>query len=119
MVVRDDENADNCKYGYTSLAQVKEVVANYSAAGIPLDTQWMDIDYMQEYRDFTTDAVQFPAADVQAFVQQLHADGQHFVPIIDPGIMVMSGYDAFDQGVKDDIFIKDISGGYRTSHSSC
>lgn len=35
----------NCKYGYTSLKQVEEVVANYSAAGIPLDTQVTDYYY--------------------------------------------------------------------------
>jgi alpha-glucosidase (family GH31 glycosyl hydrolase) len=28
------------------------------------------------------------------------------------GIMVYSAYDAYQQGVKDDLFIKDISGGY-------
>ena len=58
------------------------------AIGIPLDTQWADIDYMQNYRDFTTDSVNFPTAEVKSFVNQLHTQGQHFVPIIDPGIMV-------------------------------
>jgi alpha-glucosidase (family GH31 glycosyl hydrolase) len=87
----------NCRYGYTSLTEVKEVVANYSAANIPLETQWMDIDYMQNYRDFTYDAVQFPASQVSAFVDNLHAKGQHFIPIVDPGIMVYDGYDAYDR----------------------
>eukprot|EP01038_Epipyxis_sp_PR26KG_P009449 gene9449-12733_t len=102
----------NCKYGYTSLNQVQQVVANYSAAGIPLDTQWMDIDYMQNYRDFTFDSVNFPQEQVSAFVYQLHSNGQHFVPIVDPGIMVKSNYDAYEQGLKEDLFVKDIKGGY-------
>ena len=93
--------------------QVEAVVANYSAANIPLDTQWVDIDYMQDYRDFTFDAgtlnlivslsiiyffnlyylhtVNFPQSEVVSFVEGLHKNGQHFVPIIDPGIMVYAG----------------------------
>jgi alpha-D-xyloside xylohydrolase len=102
----------NCKYGYTSVYQVEEVVANYSAAGIPLDTQWMDIDYMQAYKDFTTDATNFPVTEVKSFVDNLHAKGQHFVPIVDPGIFVQSGYDAYEQGIAQDVFIKDMTGGY-------
>jgi len=100
----------NCKYGYSSLQQVIDVVANYSAAQIPLETQWMDIDYMQDYRDFTTDAKNFPMDQVASFVNTLHQKGQRFVPMVDPGIMAMSGYDAYEQGVKDDIFVKDIKG---------
>lgn len=100
----------NCKYGYTSVYQVEEVVANYSAAGIPLDTQWMDIDYMQEYRDFTWDSKNFPESTVSDFVDKLHQNGQHFVPIIDPGIMVYNNYDAYDEGMKKDLFVKDING---------
>lgn len=101
----------NCKYGYESVYQVEEVVANYSSAGIPLDTQWMDIDYMQNYRDFTTDSEKFPQSEVKSFVDTLHKNGQHFVPIVDPGIMVMSGYDAYEEGLKLDLFIKDVKGG--------
>jgi alpha-glucosidase (family GH31 glycosyl hydrolase) len=101
----------NCKYGYTSIQQVEQVVANYSAAGIPLDTQWVDIDYMDVYKDFTTDPLAFPQSEVASFVNQLHSNGQHFVPIIDPGIMAESGYDAYEEGLKSDIFIKDVSNG--------
>jgi alpha-glucosidase (family GH31 glycosyl hydrolase) len=75
----------NCKYGYKSVWEVEQVVANYSAANIPLDTQWMDIDYMQNYRDFTVDSEMFPQTEVSKFVDQLHDNGQHFVPIVDPG----------------------------------
>jgi alpha-glucosidase (family GH31 glycosyl hydrolase) len=50
----------NCKYGYTSIYEIEEVVANYAAAEIPLDTQWADIDYMEDYRDFTVDPTNFP-----------------------------------------------------------
>ena len=40
----------------------------------------------------------FPQAQVASFVDGLHDKGMHFVPIVDPGIMVAPGYDAYDQG---------------------
>lgn len=100
----------NCKYGYTSIQQVEEVVANYSAAGIPLETQWVDIDYMQDYKDFTTDAIHFPIDEMKRFVNSLHANNQQFIPIIDPGIMTIEGYPAYEQGMEKDVFIKDTKG---------
>lgn len=100
----------NCKYGYKTVYEVEDVVAGYRSAGIPLDTQWMDIDYMEAYRDFTTDPTNFPLAETQKFVNQLHADGMKFVPIIDPGIMVYAGYPAYENGLKQGIFVKDITG---------
>ena len=33
----------NCRYGYQDVYEVAEVIANYSAANIPLETQWTDI----------------------------------------------------------------------------
>lgn len=29
-----------CRFGYESIGEVAEVAANYSAAGIPLETMW-------------------------------------------------------------------------------
>jgi alpha-glucosidase len=33
----------NCRYGYQDIYEVAEVIANYSLANIPLETQWNDI----------------------------------------------------------------------------
>ena len=95
---------------YTSIYEVEQVVAGYAAANIPLDTQWVDIDYMQSYRDFTWDSKAFPVQEVAAFVSRLHAGGQHFVTIVDPGIMVYEGYGAYEEGMQKDLFIKDLTG---------
>ena len=101
----------NCRWGYENLKEIEDIVANYSAAGIPLDTQWFDIDYMNGYRDFTVNDTAYPLNELQSFIDGLHANGQRLVPIIDPGIRVdANGYDAYDKGLELDLFIKDIQG---------
>lgn len=44
------------------------------------DTQWVDIDYMDQYRDWTLDPVNF--SDLPALVDDLHSYGMHFIPIV-------------------------------------
>jgi alpha-glucosidase (family GH31 glycosyl hydrolase) len=90
---------------------VTEVVANYSAANIPLETQWMDIDYMDAYLDFTVDPVSFSEADMTAFINNLHTNNQHFIPIVDPGIYVRDDtYDAYTSGLEQNVFVMDMTG---------
>jgi len=104
----------NCKWGYESIGEVEEVVANYSSAGIPLETQWVDIDYMDRFLDFTVDPVNFPAAEMQSFISDLESKDMHFVPIVDPGIYAEldenDPYDALVQGLEQDVFVKDTTG---------
>ncbi len=50
---------------------------------------WNDIDYMENYEDFSFDPLRFPLDQVQSFVDQLHASGQHYVVITDPGLLFL------------------------------
>jgi alpha-glucosidase (family GH31 glycosyl hydrolase) len=95
-----------CKWGYATLDEVKEVVHNYTLNNLPLDTQWSDIDYLDRYRDFTYDPVNY--AGLGDFVKYLHSENLHYIPIIDAGIAQRPdvGYGPYDDGVADDIFVK-------------
>lgn len=99
-----------CRWGYKTLNETMEVVANYSANELPLDTMWNDIDYMNGFRDFTTDPVNYPTAEMAAFVRTLHSNGQKYVLMTDPGIKIDPGYAPYEQGLKAGIFIKDVDG---------
>lgn len=47
---------------------------------------------------------------MQDFVEDLHNKSMRYVVIVDPGIKVEKGYEAYDRGVRDDIFVKDVHG---------
>ena len=95
-----------CKYGYWDVNMVAEVVANYSAANIPLETMWTDIDYMDLRQDFTLNPQRFPLHKMQELVQTLHARGQHYVLILDPGIHPVSDSSAYQRGEQQGVFLQ-------------
>lgn len=73
---------------------------------------WLDIDYMDERKDFTYDPEKFPVSKVNQLVQDLHEQNQKIVAIIDPGIKVERGYPAYETGIQRDVFIKNKNGRY-------
>ena len=57
---------------------------------------------------------------LQAFGQRLRAQDQRWVLILDPPIHIRKGYAPYDSGIKDNVFITDISGKpYVGQVSSC
>ena len=51
---------------------------------------------MNQYRDFDNDAVRFNYATGQQFLATLHANGQHYIPIVDSAIYVPNPTNASD-----------------------
>eukprot|EP01017_Pseudomicrothorax_dubius_P024718 TRINITY_DN2625_c0_g1_i6.p1 TRINITY_DN2625_c0_g1~~TRINITY_DN2625_c0_g1_i6.p1 ORF type:complete len:880 (+),score=183.67 TRINITY_DN2625_c0_g1_i6:118-2757(+) len=72
-----------CRWGYVNLKNLEDVVANHQINDIPLDTIWMDIDYMRDYQIFTFDESRYP---LQSFYEFIKKTKIKFVPILDPGV---------------------------------
>ncbi|KAI5782030.1 alpha-glucosidase [Peziza echinospora] len=92
-----------CRYGYEDWYEVAEVVGNYSAAGIPLETMWTDIDYMYNRWVFTLDPERFPIDRMRQLVDHLHEKGQRYVMMVDPAVAHHT-YPSFTRGVELDVF---------------
>ncbi|KAH9836846.1 glycosyl hydrolases family 31-domain-containing protein [Rhodofomes roseus] len=103
-----------CRWGYTNVSETKEQVTRMREANIPLEVMWNDIDLYHAVRDFTTDPVSFPAEEVQEFIQELAANHQHYIPIVDAAIAKQVNstdiYDPYTRGVELDVWVKNPDG---------
>lgn len=66
----------------------------------------------KRWKDFTFDPVNYPQHAVRALVDNLHAQGRRFVPILDPGIKLEPGYAPYDDAVAENLFLRDVTGDF-------
>lgn len=100
-----------CRWGFNSSESTWNIVKSLRKYGIPQDVQWNDIDYMEQFLDFTFDQTNF--ATLPDLVKDLHAHDQRYVMILDPGISSTQpegSYWPYDEGLRRDVFIKDAEG---------
>ncbi len=96
------------RWGYATEEDLREVVRNHRERHIPLDTMSMDIDYMEDFKDFTWDAKKFP--DLPGMIASFKEDHIRVMPIIDAGVKVAPGDPTYDEGVEKDYFVKKADG---------
>lgn len=96
-----------CRYGYKNLSMINRTLSNYYSSGMPLDTIWMDIDYMIDHRIFTIDEERYNLTQFNYLLNELYH--KHLVLIIDPGVAV-ANYTPYIEGIKRNIFINDKDG---------
>jgi alpha-glucosidase len=88
--------------------EVREVARLHRENQIPLDSIYLDIDYMEAYKDFTIDREAFP--DFEALVEEMRSQGIRLVPIIDAGVKIEEGYPVYEEGREKGYFCKDQDG---------
>ena len=98
------------RWGYMNEADIREVVKGHREKKIPLESIYMDIDYMERFKDFTVNQERFP--DFPEFVKEMKAQHIHLVPIIDAGVKVEEGYDVYEEGIEKGYFCKKENGEY-------
>jgi alpha-glucosidase len=98
------------RWSYTPASRVEEVAFEFRRRGLPIDGLWLDIDYMDGFRDFTWNPSTF--ADPKGMLARLASNGFKVTTILDPGVKSDPGgsYAAYTDGVAKGIFIAGTDG---------
>ncbi len=96
------------RYSYMNQQEVLELGRTFRAKNIPCDVIYLDIHYMDGYRVFSFDPINFP--DPEAMIKELKDLGIRIVPIVDPGVKQDPRYSIYKEGVKEDHFVKRMEG---------
>jgi len=96
------------RWGYKTEEDVREVARQYKEHDLPLDMICMDIEYMQDYADFTVNKERFP--DLTKLSADLKAQGIRLVPIIDVGVRVDPNDSTCIEGLEKGYFCKKADG---------
>jgi alpha-glucosidase len=93
-----------CRWGYKTQERALEVANMLRERRHPCDALWLDIDYMDSFRDFTWNSDGFPRPEAMA--EQLHEEGFHLVTIVDPGLKIDEDYGPYKEGMAQDLFCR-------------
>ncbi|KAJ5630886.1 uncharacterized protein N7484_010986 [Penicillium longicatenatum] len=101
-----------CRLGYDNLSMIEQVVDNYKAADIPLESIWTDFDMFDGYRSFINNPVTYPVDAMTKWVDTLHENNQFYVPLVWSNIYrpnhgnVSDAYAPYQRGAELETFIR-------------
>ncbi|RMH57047.1 MAG: alpha-glucosidase [Candidatus Hydrogenedentota bacterium] len=97
-----------CRWGYKSEKFVGRVVQQFRKYQIPLESIWLDIDYMRGYRVFSFDERKFP--DPKRMIKRMRDQNIRTVVIVDPGVKFDKRWPVFKEGLEKEAFLKKMNG---------
>lgn len=98
------------RWGYGDYGDLLRLDQGFAESRIPCDGLWLDIDYMDGFRVFTTRPGAFPPAAGGASFAELAARRRRVVAILDPGVKVEPGYRIYEEGLRGGHFCLSPSG---------
>ncbi len=93
------------RWGYKDQEEIEEVYRRFTKEDLPLDGIYLDLDYMEDFKNFTVSKSRFP--EFKRFAGKLKKEGVYLVPIIDAGVKIEPGYNIYEEGVKGNHFCLD------------
>ena len=96
------------RWGYKTKDEIREVHETFKTHDIPLDGIYLDLDYMEDFKVFSTSENKF--SNLKSFTEEMKEEGIRLIPIIDAGVKIESGYDIYEEGIEGDHFCKDKDG---------
>jgi alpha-glucosidase len=93
-----------CRWSYYPDQEVLRIAKTFREKLIPADVIYLDIHYMDAYKIFTWHPVRFP--EPRKMLSELKSLGFHTTVIVDPGIKVEKGYKSYEEGIKENLFLK-------------
>ena len=92
-----------CRYSYYPAHELMQVARTFREKKIPADVLYLDIHYMDHYKVFTWHPERFQ--NPAKMLAELKEMGFRVVVILDPGIKIEEGYEAYESGKGENVFI--------------
>lgn len=93
-----------CRWSYYPDKELLTIAKTFRDKQIPIDVLYLDIHYMDNYKIFTFSPENYPKP--AETIAELKKMGFRVVVIVDPGLKVEPGYFAYDEGVRNNYFVK-------------
>jgi alpha-glucosidase len=90
------------RWSYKTRQEIETVAGGFLKHQIPCDAIYLDIDYMERYKDFTIDDRAFP--HFPQLVEEMKEQGFRLIPIIDAGVRIEDGYTVYEEGIEKGFF---------------
>ena len=96
------------RWGYKTEEDIRVVAKRHREKKLPIDAIYLDIDYMEDFKDFTINRETFPEFEI--LVEEMKKDHIRLVPIIDAGVKIEKGYAIYEEGIQKKYFCTDNEG---------